>query len=417
MTSDSPSISTIVRANPRGWLIVLFIFGALGLVFSARMMLSVAMPTWEAELGWARTFISSGGSVVLVFMTLISPLAGNLLDKVGPRPVVAGALLCVGASLAATSIMTEQWQFIVLFCIIGGLGYGALAAPQASATIGQIFDEHRGLATGIATSGASGGLLIILPILAALIGWIGWRASFVGFGFVVMAMAPIAWFLITPASRTANASGGGSSAALGARLRMITRNSTFWLLLVGFMICGFTTTGVIEVHLIPYAISCGFPPFESATALGVLSGFNMAGMILAGYLADKVNRPMLLGAIYFLRALTFLILMNITGNRELLFLFAILFGIVDYSVMPVLASIVSTHIGVGVMGLTLGLLFAGHSAGAAAGAFMGGYFFDAFASYDWVWIVSIALALMAAVVSWMIRQTRESEQAGTPVAA
>jgi len=417
MTSDSPSISTIVRANPRGWLIVLFIFGALGLVFSARMMLSVAMPTWEAELGWARTFISSGGSVVLVFMTLISPLAGNLLDKVGPRPVVAGALLCVGASLAATSIMTEQWQFIVLFCIIGGLGYGALAAPQASATIGQIFDEHRGLATGIATSGASGGLLIILPILAALIGWIGWRASFVGFGFVVMAMAPIAWFLITPASRTANASGGGSSAALGARLRMITRNSTFWLLLVGFMICGFTTTGVIEVHLIPYAISCGFPPFESATALGVLSGFNMAGMILAGYLADKVNRPMLLGAIYFLRALTFLILMNITGNRELLFLFAILFGIVDYSVMPVLASIVSTHIGVGVMGLTLGLLFAGHSACAAAGAFMGGYFFDAFASYDWVWIVSIALALMAAVVSWMIRQTRESEQAGTPVAA
>jgi MFS family permease len=417
MTSDSPSISTIVRANPRGWLIVLFIFGALGLVFSARMMLSVAMPTWEAELGWARTFISSGGSVVLVFMTLISPLAGNLLDKVGPRPVVAGALLCVGASLAATSIMTEQWQFIVLFCIIGGLGYGALAAPQASATIGQIFDEHRGLATGIATSGASGGLLIILPVLAALIGWIGWRASFVGFGFVIMAMAPIAWFLITPASRTANASAGGSSAALRARLRMITRNSTFWLLLVGFMICGFTTTGVIEIHLIPYAISCGFPPFESATALGVLSGFNMAGMILAGYLADKVNRPMLLGVIYFLRALTFLILMNITGNRELLFLFAILFGIVDYSVMPVLASIVSTHIGVGVMGLTLGLLFAGHSAGAAAGAFMGGYFFDAFASYDWVWIVSIALALMAAVVSWMIRQTRESEQAGTPVAA
>jgi MFS family permease len=417
MTSDSPSISTIVRANPRGWLIVLFMFGALGLVFSARMMLSVAMPTWEAELGWARTFISSGGSVVLVFMTLISPLAGNLLDKVGPRPVVAGALLCVGASLAATSIMTEQWQFIVLFCIIGGLGYGALAAPQASATIGQIFDEHRGLATGIATSGASGGLLIILPVLAALIGWIGWRASFVGFGFVIMAMAPIAWFLITPASRTANASAGGSSAALRARLRMITRNSTFWLLLVGFMICGFTTTGVIEIHLIPYAISCGFPPFESATALGVLSAFNMAGMILAGYLADKVNRPMLLGAIYFLRALTFLILMNITGNRELLFLFAILFGIVDYSVMPVLASIVSTHIGVGVMGLTLGLLFAGHSAGAAAGAFMGGYFFDAFASYDWVWIVSIALALMAAVVSWMIRETRDTQQAGTPVAA
>jgi MFS family permease len=416
MAYESQSIASIIRANPRGWLIVVFMFGALSLVFSARAALGMIMPTWEQDLGWARTFISTGGSVVLVFMTLISPLAGNLLDKVGPRPVVTAALLCVGASLAATSIMTEQWQFIVLFCIIGGLGYGSLAAPQASATIGQIFDEHRGLATGIATSGASGGLLVILPLLAALIGWIGWRYSFAGFGLLVMAMAPVAWFLITPASRT-DASTGGIASPLGTRLRMILRNTTFWLLFVGFVICGFTTTGVIEVHLIPYAISCGFPRFESATALGVLSAFNMAGMILAGYLADKVNRPLLLGAIYFFRALSFLILMNITGNRELLFLFAIMFGVFDYSTMPVLASIVGTHIGVGVMGLTLGLLFAGHSAGAAVGAFMGGYFFDAFQSYEWVWIASIALALVAAVVSWMIRETRNTERAGTPVAA
>lgn len=417
MASESQSITAIVRANPRGWLIVAFIFASLSLVFSARSALGLIMPTWEQDLGWARTFISSGGSIVLVFMTLVSPLAGNLLDKIGPRPVVTAALLCVGASLAATSIMTEQWQFIVLYCIVGGLGYGSLAAPQASATIGQIFDEHRGLATGIATSGASGGLLIIIPLLAALVGWIGWRASFAGFGVLIMLMAPIAWFLITPASRAAYAADGAGSAPLSARLRLIFHNSTFWLLLIGFVICGFTTTGVIEVHLIPYAISCGFPRFESATALGVLSAFNMGGMILAGYLADKVNRPLLLGAIYFFRGLSFLILMNITGNPEMLFLFAIMFGVFDYSTMPVLASIVSTHIGVRMMGLTLGLLFAGHSAGGAAGALMGGYFFDTFNSYEWVWIASIALALLAAVFSWMIRETRDSEGAAAPLAA
>ena len=106
MASESQSIASIIRANPRGWLIVVFMFGALSLVFSARAALGMIMPTWEQDLGWARTFISTGGSVVLVFMTLISPLAGNLLDKVGPRPVVTAALLCVGASLAATSIMT-----------------------------------------------------------------------------------------------------------------------------------------------------------------------------------------------------------------------------------------------------------------------------------------------------------------------
>ena len=143
----------------------------------------------------------------------------------------------------------------------------------------------------------------------------------------------------------------------------------------------------------------------------------MCGMILAGYLADKVNRPLLLGAIYFFRALSFLILMQITGNPELLFLFAIMFGIFDYSTMPVLASLVSTHIGVRVMGLTLGLLFGGHSAGAAAGAFIGGYVFDNFQSYDWVWIVSIGLAFLAAVLSWLIRETRGEEPAATSAAA
>ena len=417
MSADPNSIASIYRTNPRGWVIVLFIFLALGMVFSARSALGLIMPTWEQDLGWDRTFISSGGSIVLVFMTLISPLAGNLLDRIGPRPVVAGALLCVGASIFSTSLMTQPWQFILLFCVIGGLGYGSLAAPQASATIAQIFGEHRGLATGIATSGASGGLLLMIPLLALLVEWAGWRAAFAGFGIFIMALAPIAWLLITPASRSVHNATGGGEAALTARLGLLCGNTTFWLLFFGFVLCGFTTSGVIEVHLIPYAMSCGYPRIESATALGILSGANMCGMIFAGYLADKVNRPLLLGAIYFFRALSFLILMQITGNPELLFLFAIMFGIFDYSTMPVLASLVSTHIGVRVMGLTLGLLFGGHSAGAAAGAFIGGYVFDNFQSYDWVWIVSIGLAFLAAVLSWLIRETRGEESAATAAAA
>ena len=417
MSADPNSIASIYRTNPRGWVIVLFIFLALGMVFSARSALGLIMPTWEQDLGWDRTFISSGGSIVLVFMTLISPLAGNLLDRIGPRPVVAGALLCVGASIFSTSLMTQPWQFVLLFCVIGGLGYGSLAAPQASATIAQIFEEHRGLATGIATSGASGGLLLMIPLLALLVEWAGWRAAFAGFGIFIMALAPIAWLLITPASRSVHNATGGGEAALTARLGLLCGNTTFWLLFFGFVLCGFTTSGVIEVHLIPYAMSCGYPRIESATALGILSGANMCGMIFAGYLADKVNRPLLLGAIYFFRALSFLILMQITGNPELLFLFAIMFGIFDYSTMPVLASLVSTHIGVRVMGLTLGLLFGGHSAGAAAGAFIGGYVFDNFQSYDWVWIVSIGLAFLAAVLSWLIRETRGEESAATAAAA
>ena len=77
------------RSNPRGWAIVTFIFIALGFVFSARSALGLIMPAWEEDLGWDRTFLSSGGSIILIFMTLISPLAGNLLDRFVNDPAVA----------------------------------------------------------------------------------------------------------------------------------------------------------------------------------------------------------------------------------------------------------------------------------------------------------------------------------------
>ena len=80
----------------------------------------------------------------------------------------------------------------------------------------------------------------MMPLLAILVEWAGWRTAFVGFGIFVMALAPVAWFLITPASRTALKVGGATEVGLSSRLGLIARNPTFWLLFFGFVLCGFT---------------------------------------------------------------------------------------------------------------------------------------------------------------------------------
>jgi predicted MFS family arabinose efflux permease len=161
------------------------------------------------------------------------------------------------------------------------------------------------------------------------------------------------------------------------------------------------------VHLLPYAASCGFPPLQSATAFGVLAVFSMIGMIGYGWLADRYHRPTLLASIYFLRAFTFILLMYAANDISLLFIFAVIFGIFDFSTFPIVASLVASHMGLRVMGLSMGLLFAGHSLGGAAGAYLGGWLFDLFQRYDWVWIASLALSLLAALVSIMIRENRD----------
>jgi MFS family permease len=228
----------------------------------------------------------------------------------------------------------------------------------------------------------------------------------------VLITAVVVFLLIGKESsppRPAKGTVGASS--VFATVRVLACTPTFWLLGGGFFICGFTTAGVIKVHLIPYAVSCGFPPVQSATAYGVLSLFSLIGMICYGWLSDRFHRPMLLASCYFVRALTFVMLMYIAGNTPLLYIFAVLFGIFDYATFPIVASLVATHIGRHVMGITMGLIFALHSLGGALGSFMGGWLFEAYARYDWVWIVSVLLALFAGFLTVLIKENREPKQA------
>ncbi|MEM7284602.1 MAG: MFS transporter, partial [Pseudomonadota bacterium] len=194
-------------------------------------------------------------------------------------------------------------------------------------------------------------------------------------------------------------------------LAAILRLPAFQILFWSFLICGYTTSGVIETHFLPYAAFCGFGPVPSATAYGLLSAVNLAGMILAGWLTDRMNRPLLLGLIYLLRGGTFVILINVGASFETLIFFSVLFGLVDYSTIPVTASLIATHVGRGVMGLAFGLISAGHQVGAALGAYFGGILFDIYARYDWVWWSSVWLVVFAGFVVFLLKDKPDPQTA------
>src|SRR6185312_6807664 len=209
-----------------------------------------------------------------------------------------------------------------------------------------------------------------IPILARVLEHTDWRTSYVAIGVSALALAPVVFLLIRPraADIAARQERRADSAPMSERLWFLLRSPTFHLLFWSYFICGITTSGVIEAHLIPYSVFCGFPVATSSDAFGLLMAFNLGGMVLAGWLSDRMNRPLLLGAIYILRALSFIILMFISGNYPMLVAFAVMFGVFDYSTVPVTASLAASHLGLRVMGLSMGLLTAGHALGAAVGA-------------------------------------------------
>jgi MFS family permease len=398
------------------WIVLAIAFLVLALSFSARSLLGLTMPALEAELGWTRSVSSSSMSLALVVMGCMAPLSGALVDRFGARVILCAGLASVGLGVTLTAGITASWQFFLTFSLLAGLGFGMAANHVVATLMSRRFEEGRGLAVGIATAGSTAGQLLLIPVLSEIMTATGgWRLSYWAVGISCLIVIPFTWMLVGRQGRSAALARQNPSAArvaeasmlLGDRLRLIFGNGTFWLLSAGFFICGITTTGVIETHLLPYAAACGFPPLESATAYGVLSAFNLIGMVLAGRLSDQVNRPLLLGGIYILRALCFILLIFVARDISLLFIFAVLFGIFDYSTFVVTANIVSTHIGLRVMGLAMGLISAAHSMGAAIGSFGGGVLFDLFARYEWVWVISIMLAMVAGFLSFFIR-----EQAG-----
>lgn len=419
-------IMTMLRSNPRGWFIVAILFLVLGFSFSARMSLPVLIPGWEAEFGWSRTLMTGGAAIIMIIMGSVAPCAGHLLDKFGPRYLVAGGMMLSGAAIAVSAMMgtdalplTGTWVFIGIYCVAAAVGYGMVSQPVVTATIARNFDENRGLAMSVGTSGVGGGQLVFIPLIAWAVTVVGWRPTLAAFGLVIAVMGIATFFLLDNDLPDAKTDSGGltSSATLGAKIAFIFSNPVFWLLSGAYFICGFTTAGVVKVHLIPYAKACGFDLTTGAAATGIMAGFDMVGMVIAGYLTDRMHRPLLLGSVYFLRALTFVMLFFITDNVVLLFAFAVLFGTLDFATVPPTAGLIASHVGVNTMGLTMGILFLGHSLGGALGAVTGGWMFDVFAKYDWVWIIALGLALLAAVLAWSVPETRKSEPAAPAAAA
>lgn len=397
-------------AYPRraAWATVGLTFFALGLVFALRGTLGLLMPEWEAASGWSRTLVSSGGAVILIVMAVGGPIGGNLLDRWGPRPVYVGGLVLVAGGALIASQISAAWAFVILFCGIVGLGSGALNLPTASATMALLFKRRQGLVTGIALAGASGGQLLLMPLLAVSIGAVGWRSTYMIIGAALIVLAIGAAVLLRGVRPAHEITAGtrlerNDVGHIPGRLGYLFSNRAFLLMLGAFSLCGFTTAGVVDVHFLPYAAACGFPPLESTAAYGILGVANMIGVILFGWLADKMSPRLLLAGMFFARAGSFLILMNIVGDWPLLLVFAVLFGLLNFATLPVLAAIVRQHLGVRIMGLSLGLLFGGHSLGAAAGALMGGWLFDLFAHYDWVWNIALSLAILAGLLTLMIR--------------
>jgi len=383
----------------------------------------------QQEFGWSTAEISSALSVRLLLFGLMAPFAAALLNRYGLRNVTLASLLIVVAGMAVSLAMTQLWQLLLLWGFVVGFGTGLTALVLGATIAARWFSARRGLVVGIITASSATGQLVFLPLLASLTEHLGWRLA-LGAMCAVLAIAALAVLLIMrdrpsdiglrpfgdegDAPQSAAPPPGSIFAAALGTLRDAARTRIFWVLFVTFFICGASTNGLIQVHLIPMCADFGIPQVQAAGLLAAMGIFDFFGTILSGWLSDRYDNRLLLFWYYGLRGLSLLFLPMTDFTFYGLSIFAVFYGLDWIATVPPTVRLTAAHFGAERAGLVFGWIFAGHQIGAAAAAFGAGWSRTVLSSYLPAFMVAGALCVAAALmVLSLIRSAKPAARAAT----
>jgi sugar phosphate permease len=401
-----------------GWVMVGVTFLAALISAGAVGAPGVFIVPLQQEFGWTTAEISSALSIRLVLFGVMAPFAAAVLNRFGLRNVTLSALMTVATALVISLAMTKVWQLMLLWGLVVGIGTGMTALVLGATVSARWFAARRGLVVGILTASAATGQLVFLPLLASLTERMGWRIALsLMCGMLGVAALAVAMLMRDRPSdvglRPFGDEGTGPlpapppntapimAAALGT-LREAAKTRVFWILFATFFICGASTNGLIQVHLIPMCLDFGIPQLQAASLLAAMGVFDFFGTIGSGWLSDRYDNRYLLSWYYGLRGLSLLFLPFTNFSFYGLSLFAMFYGLDWIATVPPTVRLTAQRFGPERANLVFGWIFAGHQLGAGTAAFGAGLSRTVLATYLPAFFAAGALCIFAALVTLAI---------------
>lgn len=179
------------------------------------------------------------------------------------------------------------------------------------------------------------------------------------------------------------------------------RHRGFWLLNLGFLACGFQLA-FIATHLPAYLLDRGLAATDAVAALAIIALTNVAGTYLLGLWGGTLRRKYLLAGLYLARTVAMALFVLLPLSTWGVYLFAAVMGFLWLGTVPLTNGLVSQIFGVRYITTLFGFVFFGHQLGSFFGVWLGGRMFEATGSYLSIWLLAIALGLLATVLHWPI---------------
>jgi len=389
-----------------GWVIV----GA-GIVITclgmgSMMSLGIFLQPMSAATGWSRTSVSTAALLNFLCMGPASFLWGALSDRFGTRVVVVSGGALLGLGLVAASQAATVGQFQILFGVIIGVAAGSFYAPL-TATATRWFTRHRSLAVALISAGFAIGSMTISPFARWLIDHYGWRTA-------MLTLGAFSWLFIIPAALLVRKppvlprGAGALSASPADREFSVARalcTPQFAAISFTYFACCAAHSGPI-FHMVSYAIDCGVPAMAAATVFGAAGIASLSGRVIGGLAADRVGAKRMIIFGLALQAIS-VSLYVFTRDLASFYALALIFGFSYGAVMPLYAILVREYFGARIMGTMFGAVNMASTLGMAIGPRTGGWLYDTYGSYFWLYIGSFGIGLGAVAIAFTFRPPRE----------
>jgi MFS family permease len=382
---------------------------AVGAMFS----LAVFLQPITRSTGWSTTAVSAAMTLNFLAMGAAGFGWGALSDRIGPRPVVLAGAILLGLGLFLASRAQSALAFQLSFGLLVGIAVGSFFSPMIASVMGWI-SGRRGLAVALVSVGVGVAPMTMSPFAAWLITQMDWRAALGVIAVLVWAtLVPAALFARRPPAMSAAEQGVQEKSEI--KLRDAFLSPAFIVLALTFFACCAAHAGPI-FHTVTYAMTCGIAPLAAVTVYSVEGLAGLGGRLALGVAADRLGVKRVLIAGLVIQALAAFAFISASRLGEF-YAVAAIFGFAYGGVMPLYAVLAREYFGQRILGAVFGAAAMVSSLGMAAGPAIGGWIYDTFGQYTWMYIYSGAIGLGAVAIALAFPPFPRAARAVAPAAA
>ena len=388
------------KLSARAWTMILAGAAVVTLSMGVRQAFGLFLPPMSPDLGIGRESFGLAVAVQNLLFGLAQPFVGAWADRHGAGKVIAGGGLLYLLGLALAAVAADFMGLMLGFGVMVGLAMAGATFVVVLGAVGRIAPPHkRTLAFGIVTAGGSLGQFLVVPLAQVFIDAFDWRVALWMLAGLIVLILPLAIGL----KGKPEGAGAADGLPLKEALAEAGAHPSFWLLNLGFFVCGFHIA-FVGTHLPAFLRDEGLSAGVGAACLALIGLFNILGAAAWGAWGSRWSKKHLLALLYGLRGVTIAGLMLFPISTISVLVFAAAFGFLWLGTVPLTNGLVAQIYGVRNLSALGGIVFLSHQVGAFLGAWLAGLAFTMLGSYDAVWIASIGLAVMAALANLPVRQ-------------